>query len=215
MQAQIFGCNTHCLAVPVCRSCTSRRSFNVQAAAAPAAAEAGNNVIGEAIKKTYGIGSDTTIRWGVLKAKVQPPPDKNGREQTWQQYRKATEKGRQQLRKEFAEKLEVIAEPERKRRLTVGIAMGVFTVILGAWLLNNGGQRLWITPTLFFSLGFIDSSIQGLCTESWAGAWDVDDTGLEYMPSKDLAERIQKKVVSLYIRDGLISTALLAAFCLV
>ena len=48
-----------------------------------------------------------------------------------------------------------------------------------------------------------------------AGAWDVDDTGLEYMPSKDLAERIQKKVVSLYIRDGLISTALLAAFCLV
>ncbi len=23
-----------------------------------------------------GIGSDTTIRWGVLKAKVQPPPDK-------------------------------------------------------------------------------------------------------------------------------------------
>ena len=25
-----------------------------------------------------------------------------------------------------------------------------------------------------------------------AGAWDVDDTGLEYMPTKDLAERIQK-----------------------
>ena len=31
-------------------------------------------------------------------------------------------------RKEFAEKLEVIAEPERKRRLTVGIAMGVSDV---------------------------------------------------------------------------------------
>ena len=28
-------------------------------------------------------------------------------------------------RKEFAEKLEVIAEPERKRRLTVGIVMAV------------------------------------------------------------------------------------------
>lgn len=117
-----------------------------------------------------GIGSDSTIRWGLLKAKVQPPPDKvwqsshlhisacaadchggraseaflvayafsgfsnmfsastcvslqrrmsfyahawytgtqqhpqkvlslqNGREQTWQQYRRATEKNRQQLR---------------------------------------------------------------------------------------------------------------------
>ena len=27
---------------------------------------------------------------------------------------------------------------------------------------------------------------------SQAGAWDVDDTGLEYMPSQDLAERIQQ-----------------------
>ena len=29
-----------------------------------------------------------------------------------------------------------------------------------------------------------------------AGAWDVDDTGLEYMPTKNLAERIQQ-VISL------------------
>lgn len=27
-----------------------------------------------------------------------------------------------------------------------------------------------------------------------SGAWDVDDRGLEYMPSKDVAQRIQKKV---------------------
>ena len=47
-----------------------------------------------------------------------------------------------------------------------------------------------------------------------AGAWDVDDTGLEYMPSKAVAERIQKKVLSMYIRDTVISTGLLAAFCL-
>ena len=46
-----------------------------------------------------------------------------------------------------------------------------------------------------------------------AGAWDVDDTGLEYMPNKDVAERIQKKVLSMYIRDSAISTALLAGFC--
>ena len=46
-----------------------------------------------------------------------------------------------------------------------------------------------------------------------AGAWDVDDTGLEYMPNKDVAERIQKKVLSMYIRDSVVSTGLLAAFC--
>ena len=46
-----------------------------------------------------------------------------------------------------------------------------------------------------------------------AGAWDVDDTGLEYMPNKDVAERIQKKVLNMYIRDTVIATALLAAFC--
>ena len=46
-----------------------------------------------------------------------------------------------------------------------------------------------------------------------AGAWDVDDTGLEYMPNKEIAQRIQKKVVKMYVRDSLISTALVAAFC--
>ncbi len=46
-----------------------------------------------------------------------------------------------------------------------------------------------------------------------AGAWDVDDTGLEYMPNKDVAERIQQKVLKMYIRDSVISTGLLAAFC--
>lgn len=46
-----------------------------------------------------------------------------------------------------------------------------------------------------------------------AGAWDVDDTGLEYMPNKQVAERIQEKVLKMYIRDSAISTALLAAFC--
>ena len=25
-----------------------------------------------------------------------------------------------------------------------------------------------------------------------AGAWDVDDTGLEYMPSQDIAKRVQQ-----------------------
>lgn len=44
------------------------------------------------------------------------------------------------------------------------------TVALGAWLVASDAsalQRAWITPPLVFSLGFIDSSIQGLCTESW------------------------------------------------
>ena len=45
-----------------------------------------------------------------------------------------------------------------------------------------------------------------------AGAWDTDDTGLEYMPSKELAERIQQKVLKMYIIDGIISTGLLAGF---
>ena len=44
------------------------------------------------------------------------------------------------------------------------------TIGLGAWLVSTDAsslQRAWITPSLVFSLGFIDSSIQGLCTESW------------------------------------------------
>ena len=45
-----------------------------------------------------------------------------------------------------------------------------------------------------------------------AGAWDTDDTGLEYMPNKAVAEAIQQKVLKMYIVDGLISTGLLAAF---
>ena len=77
----------------------------------------------------------------------------DGKDQTWKQYRKATEKDREQLRypfpctlvllqimscckhdatpwlasfrKQFAERLEVIAYPERERRRTVGIALGV------------------------------------------------------------------------------------------
>ena len=34
---------------------------------------------------------------------------------------------------------------------------------------NNASplQRSWVAPPLIFSLAFIDSSIQGLCTESW------------------------------------------------
>ena len=46
----------------------------------------------------------------------------------------------------------------------------VIAVALGAWLVANDAsplQRLWVAPPLVFSLGFIDSSIQGLCTESW------------------------------------------------
>ncbi len=61
---------------------------------------------------------------------------------------------------------------------------------------------------------------EGFCVSSsklhehvQAGAWDVDDTGLEYMPNKDVAERIQQKVLKMYIRDSVISTGLLAAFC--
>ena len=59
----------------------------------------------------------------------------------------------------------------------------------------------------------MESSILILACSFQAGAWDVDDTGLEYMPNKDVAERIQKKVLSMYIRDSVISTGLLAAFC--
>ena len=37
---------------------------------------------------------------------------------------------------------------------------------------NNASpmQRLWVAPPLVFSLAFIDSSIQGLCTESWVSS---------------------------------------------
>ena len=45
-----------------------------------------------------------------------------------------------------------------------------------------------------------------------AGSWYVDDIGLEYMPNKDDAERIQHKVLRVYITD-VVSTGLLAAFC--
>ncbi len=78
----------------------------VTAAASSPAADAGNNVLGEGIRTTYGaprlacspapkvsvllfsagcydinicragIGSDVTIRWGLLKSKVVPPPAK-------------------------------------------------------------------------------------------------------------------------------------------
>jgi len=78
----------------------------VTAAASSSAADAGNNVLGEGIRTTYGaprpaclpapnvfvllfsagchninicragIGSDVTIRWGLLKSKVVPPPAK-------------------------------------------------------------------------------------------------------------------------------------------
>ena len=51
------------------------------------------------------------------------------------------------------------------------------------------------------------------CAVLQAGAWDVDDTGLEYMPNKAVAERIQKKVLSMYIRDTVLCGAILAAFC--
>ncbi len=46
-----------------------------------------------------------------------------------------------------------------------------------------------------------------------AGAWDVDDTGLEYMHNKDVAESVQQKVLKMFIRDSIISTGPLAAFC--
>ncbi|KAL3146638.1 hypothetical protein ABBQ32_000868 [Trebouxia sp. C0010 RCD-2024] len=210
--AQLSGRTGQCALRRKSKNSTS----TVAAAASAPASDAGNNVLGEAIRRTYGIGSDQTIRWGLLKSKVTPPPAKDGKAQTWQQYRKVTENDRQQLRDQFAERLEVIAYPERKRRRVVGIACGVAAIALGAWLVANDAsplQRSWVAPPLVFSLGFIDSSIQGLCTESWAGAWDVDDTGLEYMPNKDVAERIQKKVLTMYIRDSVIATALLAAFC--
>ena len=37
------------------------------------AQDAGNNFLGQAIQKTYNIGTDETIRWGVLKKNVVPP----------------------------------------------------------------------------------------------------------------------------------------------
>ena len=47
----------------------------------------------------YGIGTDQTIRYGVIKRPVMSNvPKKNGKELTWQQYRKETESRRKQLR---------------------------------------------------------------------------------------------------------------------
>ena len=53
---------------------------------------------------------------------------------------------------------------------TACLVLQAVTVALGAWLVSKGAsplQRSWIGPSLVFSLAFIDSSIQGLCTESW------------------------------------------------
>lgn len=98
------------------------------------------------------IGTANTIRWGVFKRPVVPPPQKNGKPQTFEQYRKATEPRRQQLRcghmadaclplgclvaktialkhsccrEEFADKLEVISYEERDRRGKAGLVIAV------------------------------------------------------------------------------------------
>lgn len=58
----------------------------------------------------------------------------------------------------------------QNQAVSVGQMAQVAAVALGAWLVANNAsplQRLWLAPPLVFGLGFIDSSIQGLCTESW------------------------------------------------
>ena len=40
---------------------------------ATGAERAGDNILGKAIKHTYAVGQDTTIRWGVLKSNVTAP----------------------------------------------------------------------------------------------------------------------------------------------
>jgi hypothetical protein len=178
-------------------------------------AAAGNNPVGQVIKQFYGVGQDTTIRWGLLKQKVEAPVQ-NGKQLSFEEYRKATESEREQLRKQFADRLEVISYPERDRRRKVGIALGVLTFFAASYMVASGSplsQRLLLSPAVFFSFGFIDSSIQGLCTESLAGAWDVDDRGLEYMPSKELARRIQKKVAGLYLRDLGLAVLVMSILC--
>ena len=93
------------------------------AAASTTGEQAGNNPIGDVFKKVrgvsrvlracnqvkdvddeqtmqfYGIGTDQTIRYGVVKRPVMSNvPKNNGKELTWQQYRKETESRRKQLR---------------------------------------------------------------------------------------------------------------------
>ena len=46
-----------------------------------------------------------------------------------------------------------------------------------------------------------------------AGAWDVDDTGMEYMPTASLARAIQRKVALMYVRDTALCGALIYLLC--
>ena len=39
-----------------------------------------------------------------------------------------------------------------------------------------------------------------------AGTWGLDDTGLEYMPNRDVAEHIQQKALKMYIILLLLAT---------
>lgn len=56
MQAQMLGCGTtRLVSAHVSRPRLSRQAVRIQAAAASSGAEAGGNVIGEAITKTYGV----------------------------------------------------------------------------------------------------------------------------------------------------------------
>lgn len=59
------------LLLPVSRSRNSHVRISVRASAG--AESTVNNILGQAIKQTYGIGKAETIRWGVLKKEVVPP----------------------------------------------------------------------------------------------------------------------------------------------
>lgn len=64
----------------------------------------------------------------------------------------------------------VMCSHQNLEAVSMGQMVQVAAVALGAWLVAHNAsplQRLWVAPPLVFGLGFIDSSIQGLCTESW------------------------------------------------
>jgi len=99
----------------------------------------------------------------------------------------------------------------KKVVLSVNACFTWFLILHGgcAWLHIGGYSEMYVPDIrrrVSWATEWMDEHAQ-------AGAWDVDDTGLEYMPNRDVAEQIQQKVLKMYIRDSVICTGLLAAFC--
>merc|ERR1719231_178695 len=100
----------------------------------------------------YAPGQQRKIAWGVFQQPVDPSTVPSDEE-------------RARWRATAAEQLVNIDAEERERRRTAGLAMGAFTVVLGAALLSwhvPAAARLAISPPLFLSVGYLASWREGL-----------------------------------------------------